>query len=212
MTFRAPSLASSTVHRCSQAQIDHLKSIEGPSRIPSCDLPAGRFYLVHRFLSRQGLIGLLFLSFPCSSLPDEARYGRWQIFESSVLACRSRSQSRVCLGRCLSDSWNLGRSIYYSHHFAHSSRTFSPSAPFIFIPCARRFGGSLDNISSERCFLFASMALARRTPLDRLPRFTFFWIAVPVFSVPFTDQNNCFILPALPAVALRIGERITCFS
>lgn len=51
-----------------------------------------------------------------------------------------------------------------------------------------------------------------RMPLDRLRVFGFCWVVVPLafFSVS-ESKLTAYILPALPAAALLIGERITCF-
>jgi len=49
-------------------------------------------------------------------------------------------------------------------------------------------------------------------PLDRFCVVAFSWIALPVVFFSFSESKlTAYILPALPAVALLIGERITCF-
>src|SRR6266436_178027 len=67
-------------------------------------------------------------------------------------------------------------------------------------------------------FLGAAFWASRRwqwrggTPLDRLRVFSFCWIAVPVVFFSLSESKlTAYILPALPAVALLVGERITCF-
>ncbi|MDX6501070.1 MAG: hypothetical protein QOG23_4330 [Blastocatellia bacterium] len=51
-----------------------------------------------------------------------------------------------------------------------------------------------------------------RTSLDRLLVFTFGWIAVPMVFFSISESKlTAYILPVLPAVALLVGERITCF-
>jgi 4-amino-4-deoxy-L-arabinose transferase-like glycosyltransferase len=51
-----------------------------------------------------------------------------------------------------------------------------------------------------------------RTSLDRLLVFTFGWIAVPMVFFSISESKlSAYILPVLPAVALLVGERITCF-
>jgi 4-amino-4-deoxy-L-arabinose transferase-like glycosyltransferase len=66
-------------------------------------------------------------------------------------------------------------------------------------------------------FLGAAFFASRRwqwrggMPLNRLRVFAFSWIAVPVVFFSFSNSKlTAYILPALPAVALLIGERITC--
>jgi 4-amino-4-deoxy-L-arabinose transferase-like glycosyltransferase len=67
-------------------------------------------------------------------------------------------------------------------------------------------------------FLGAAFVTARRwqwrggTPLDRLRVLAFSWVAVPMVFFSFSESKlTAYILPALPAVALLIGERVTCF-
>ncbi len=67
-------------------------------------------------------------------------------------------------------------------------------------------------------FLLASFFSSRRwhwrgqTPLDRLRVFTFCWIAVPVVFFSISESKlTAYILPVLPAAALLVAERITCF-
>jgi 4-amino-4-deoxy-L-arabinose transferase-like glycosyltransferase len=51
-----------------------------------------------------------------------------------------------------------------------------------------------------------------RTSVDRLLVFTFGWIAVPMVFFSMSESKlTAYILPVLPAVALLVGERITCF-
>jgi 4-amino-4-deoxy-L-arabinose transferase-like glycosyltransferase len=51
-----------------------------------------------------------------------------------------------------------------------------------------------------------------RTPLDRFRVFAFCWVVVPLVFFSFSESKlTAYILPALPAVALLISERITCF-
>jgi 4-amino-4-deoxy-L-arabinose transferase-like glycosyltransferase len=67
-------------------------------------------------------------------------------------------------------------------------------------------------------FLGAALFSSRRwrwrggNPLDRFCVFAFSWVLLPVVFFSFSESKlTAYILPALPAVALLIGERITCF-
>jgi hypothetical protein len=67
-------------------------------------------------------------------------------------------------------------------------------------------------------FLGAAFFASRRwqwrgcMSLDRVRVFAFSWVVVPVVFFSFSESKlTAYILPALPALALLIGERITCF-
>jgi len=110
--------------------------------------------------------------------------------------------------------WTFVDQFIVQHHFARFvTNKYHHPAPFYFyilVLAALALPWTI--------FLGAAFFASRRwhwrgrTPLDRLRVFAFCWIAVPVVFFSFSESKlTGYILPVLPAVALLVGERITCF-
>jgi 4-amino-4-deoxy-L-arabinose transferase-like glycosyltransferase len=110
--------------------------------------------------------------------------------------------------------WKFVDQFIVQHHFARFvSNKYHHPEPFYFYVLV------LVALSLPwTMFLGAAFFGSRRwqwrggRPLDRFCVFAFSWIALPVVFFSFSESKlTAYILPALPAVALLIGERITCF-
>jgi 4-amino-4-deoxy-L-arabinose transferase-like glycosyltransferase len=110
--------------------------------------------------------------------------------------------------------WKFIDQFIVQHHFARFvSNKYHHPAPFYFyllvlaalcLPWTVFLGASF--FSSRR------WAWRGKVPLDRFRVFAFCWLAVPVVFFSFSESKlTAYILPALPAAALLIGERVTCF-
>ncbi|MDX6290513.1 MAG: hypothetical protein QOH42_2312 [Blastocatellia bacterium] len=110
--------------------------------------------------------------------------------------------------------WKFIDQFIVQHHFARFvTNKFHHPAPFYFylivlvalaLPWTIFLGAGF--FSSRRWHWRG------RTSLDRLLVFTFGWIAVPMVFFSISESKlSAYILPVLPAVALLVGERITCF-
>jgi 4-amino-4-deoxy-L-arabinose transferase-like glycosyltransferase len=110
--------------------------------------------------------------------------------------------------------WTFIDQFIIQHHFARFvTNKYHHPAPFYFYLLV------LVVLSLPwTVFLGAAFFASRRwqwrgrTPLDRLQVFTFCWVVVPVLFFSFSESKlTAYILPVLPAAALLIGERVTCF-
>jgi 4-amino-4-deoxy-L-arabinose transferase-like glycosyltransferase len=110
--------------------------------------------------------------------------------------------------------WKFVDQFIVQHHFARFvTNKYHHPEPFYFYLLVL---GALS--LPWTMFLGAAFFASRRwrwrggMPLDRFCVFAFSWIALPVVFFSFSASKlTAYILPALPAVALLIGERITCF-
>jgi 4-amino-4-deoxy-L-arabinose transferase-like glycosyltransferase len=110
--------------------------------------------------------------------------------------------------------WKFIDQFIVQHHFARFvSNKYHHPAPFYFYLLV------LVALSMPwTIFLGAGFLSSRRwrwrgnLPLDRFRLFVLCWIAVPVIFFSFSESKlTAYILPVLPAVALLVGERVTCF-
>jgi 4-amino-4-deoxy-L-arabinose transferase-like glycosyltransferase len=110
--------------------------------------------------------------------------------------------------------WKFIDQFIIQHHFARFvSNKYHHPAPFYFylvvlialcLPWTTFLGASFF---SSRRWLWKS-----QVPLDRFKVFTLCWLVVPVLFFSFSESKlTAYILPALPAAVLLIGERVTCF-
>jgi len=110
--------------------------------------------------------------------------------------------------------WKFVDQFIVQHHFARFvTNKYHHPEPFYFYLLVL---GALS--LPWTMFLGAAFFASRRwrwrggMPLDRFCVFAFSWIALPVVFFSFSASKlTAYILPALPAVALLIGERMTCF-
>ena len=110
--------------------------------------------------------------------------------------------------------WKFIDQFIVQHHFARFvTNKYHHPAPFYFYLIVL-----VALALPWTVFLGASFFSSRRwhwrgpTSLDRLRVFTFCWIAIPVVFFSISESKlTAYILPVLPAVALLVGERITCF-
>jgi 4-amino-4-deoxy-L-arabinose transferase-like glycosyltransferase len=110
--------------------------------------------------------------------------------------------------------WKFFDQFIIQHHFARFvSNKYHHPAPFYFY-----FLVLIVLALPWTIFLGASLVSSRRfnwrgaTPVDRLRVFALCWLAVPLVFFSFSESKlTAYILPALPAVALLVGERISCF-
>jgi len=110
--------------------------------------------------------------------------------------------------------WKFVDQFIVQHHFARfvTNRYHHP-APFYFYLIVL-----IALAAPWTIFLGAGFFASRRwrwrgrMQLDRLRVFACCWILIPVVFFSFSESKlTAYILPVLPAVALLIGERITCF-
>lgn len=110
--------------------------------------------------------------------------------------------------------WIFFDQFIIQHHFARFvSNKYHHPAPFYFyllvlialaVPWTIFLGAS---IVSSRRFNWRGQA-----PADRLRVFALCWLVVPLVFFSFSGSKlTAYILPALPAVALLVGERISCY-
>ncbi|MDX6383972.1 MAG: hypothetical protein QOK48_1545 [Blastocatellia bacterium] len=110
--------------------------------------------------------------------------------------------------------WKFFDQFIIQHHFARFvSNKYHHPAPFYFYLLVL-----IALALPWTVFLGASFVSSRRfnwrgpTPVDRLRVFALCWLAVPLVFFSFSESKlTAYILPALPAVALLVGERISCF-
>jgi len=201
-----------------QVQSEDFKSIDGPGSTAKLRLLLVGFYIfIGLSLLAKGLIGivipfgvLLFYYLMRREWPS-IRFLK-SLFWGLPLAI---ALAAVWFGPMLSrHGWKFIDQFIIQHHFARFiSNKYHHPAPFYFyllvlvalaVPWTIFLGAGF--FSSRRWHWRG------RTPLDRLRVFAFFWIAVPVVFFSFSESKlTAYILPALPAVALLVGERITCF-
>jgi len=207
-----------TWHVSSQAQSENLNSIGGPKSNAKPRLLLVGFYLfIGLSLLAKGLIGIVIpfgVLFFYYLMRRESPIGRLvkSLFWGLPLVI---TVAAAWFGPMLSrHGWKFVDQFIIQHHFARFvTNKYHHPAPFYFyllvlvalaIPWTIFLGAGL--LASRRWHWRG------RTPLDRLRVFTFFWIAVPVVFFSFSESKlTAYILPALPAVALLVGERITCF-
>jgi 4-amino-4-deoxy-L-arabinose transferase-like glycosyltransferase len=110
--------------------------------------------------------------------------------------------------------WRFVDQFIIQHHFARFvTNKFHHPAPFYFyLPVLVALA------LPWTVFLGAAFFTSRRwhwrgqMPLDRLRVFAFCWMVVPLVFFSLSESKlTAYILPALPAVALLVGERISCF-
>lgn len=108
--------------------------------------------------------------------------------------------------------WKFIDQFIIQHHFARFvTNKYHHPAPFYFYLLVL-VGLSLP------WTIFLGAAFCRRwrwrggVPLDRFRVFVFCWIVVPMVFFSFSESKlTGYVLPVLPAVALLVGERVTCF-
>src|SRR5438128_485466 len=104
--------------------------------------------------------------------------------------------------------------FFVQHHYQRflSNQYHHPQAFYFYVPV-------LTGLALPwTIFLVAAFVSSRRwpwrgaSPVDRLRVFGFVWILVPVVFFSISQSKlPAYILPVLPAVALLVGERVTCF-
>ena len=110
--------------------------------------------------------------------------------------------------------WTFIDQFIIQHHFARfvTNKYHHPAPIYFYIPV-------LVALSLPwTIFLGAAFLTARRwhwrggLPLDRFRVIAFCWILVPMVFFSLSESKlTAYILPALPAVALLVGERVACF-
>lgn len=110
--------------------------------------------------------------------------------------------------------WKFIDEFIIQHHFARftTNKYHHPGPFYYYIPVLLAFA------LPWTVFLVAAFISGRRwvwrgnTALDMLRVFALAWIAVPVVFFSFSGSKLMpYVLPVMPAVALLVGERITCF-
>ena len=110
--------------------------------------------------------------------------------------------------------WTFVEQFIIQHHFARfATNKYHHPAPFYFyLPVLA--GLALPwTVQLGAAFISARQWNWRGdAPLDRLRVFALAWIVVPVVFFSLSGSKlTAYILPVIPAVALLIGERVTCF-
>jgi 4-amino-4-deoxy-L-arabinose transferase-like glycosyltransferase len=113
----------------------------------------------------------------------------------------------------LRHGWKFIDQFIVQHHFARFvTNKYHHPAPIYFY-----FQVIVALSLPWTIFLAAAFLDSRRwswrrgLPLDRFRVFAFCWILVPVVFFSFSESKlSAYILPVLPAVALLVGERVTC--
>jgi 4-amino-4-deoxy-L-arabinose transferase-like glycosyltransferase len=110
--------------------------------------------------------------------------------------------------------WTFIEQFIIQHHFARfaTNKYHHPGPFYFYLPVLA--GLALPWIM----VLAASLISSRRwnwrgaLPLDRAKVFALAWLIVPVAFFSFSGSKlAAYVLPALPAVAMLVGERIDCF-
>src|SRR2546421_5874591 len=110
--------------------------------------------------------------------------------------------------------WTFIDQFIVQHHFARfvTNKYHHPGPPYFYLPVLA--GMALP----WTIVLAASLISARRwhwrgaLPLERARVFALAWLLVPLVFFSFSGSKLiAYILPALPAAALLIGERMACF-
>jgi 4-amino-4-deoxy-L-arabinose transferase-like glycosyltransferase len=110
--------------------------------------------------------------------------------------------------------WKFVDQFIVQHHFARfvSNKYHHPAPFYFYLLVLVALATPWTILLGAGFFASRRWRWRGRPPLDRLRVFAFCWIAVPVVFFSFSESKlAAYILPALPAVALLIGERITCF-
>jgi 4-amino-4-deoxy-L-arabinose transferase-like glycosyltransferase len=123
--------------------------------------------------------------------------------------------SAVWFGPMLSrHGWRFVDQFIIQHHFARFvTNKFHHPAPFYFyLPVLVALALPWTIFLGAAFFTSRRWHWRGRTPLDRLRVFAFCWMVVPLVFFSLSESKlTAYILPALPAVALLVGERISCF-
>jgi 4-amino-4-deoxy-L-arabinose transferase-like glycosyltransferase len=110
--------------------------------------------------------------------------------------------------------WKFIDQFIIQHHFARfaTNKYHHPEPFYFYLPVLA--GLALPWL----VYFVAALASSRRwnwrgdSPLDRLRVFALAWIVVPVVFFSFSGSKlTAYILPVIAAVALLVGERMTCF-
>jgi 4-amino-4-deoxy-L-arabinose transferase-like glycosyltransferase len=110
--------------------------------------------------------------------------------------------------------WRFVDQFIIQHHFARFiTNKFHHPAPFYFyLPVLVALALPWTLFLGAAFFTSRRWRWRGRTPLDRLRVFALCWIVVPLVFFSLSESKlTAYILPALPAVALLVGERIACF-
>ncbi|HMJ26614.1 MAG TPA: glycosyltransferase family 39 protein [Pyrinomonadaceae bacterium] len=177
----------------------------------------GFYLLIGLSLLAKGLIGIVIpfgiiaLYYPLKrELPS--RKFLWSLLWGVPIAF---AVAAVWFGPMLArHGWKFFDQFIIQHHFARFvSNKYHHPAPFYFyllvlvalaLPWTIFLGAGF--VSSRRWHWRGRM------PVDRLRVFAFCWIVVPLLFFSFSESKlTAYILPALPAVALLVGERVSCF-
>ncbi|MDX6529864.1 MAG: hypothetical protein QOH41_2154 [Blastocatellia bacterium] len=123
--------------------------------------------------------------------------------------------SAVWFGPMLSrHGWRFVDQFIIQHHFARFvTNKFHHPAPFYFyLPVLVALALPWTIFLGAAFFASRRWHWRGRMPLDRLRVFAFCWMVVPLVFFSLSESKlTAYILPALPAVALLVGERISCF-
>ncbi|MDX6557581.1 MAG: hypothetical protein QOF72_630 [Blastocatellia bacterium] len=110
--------------------------------------------------------------------------------------------------------WRFVDQFIIQHHFARFiTNKFHHPAPFYFyLPVLVALALPWTLFLGAAFFTSRRWRWRGRTPLDRLRVFALCWIVVPLVFFSLSESKlTAYILPALPSVALLVGERIACF-
>ncbi|MDX6576162.1 MAG: hypothetical protein QOE96_2115 [Blastocatellia bacterium] len=110
--------------------------------------------------------------------------------------------------------WRFVDQFIIQHHFARFiTNKFHHPAPFYFyLPVLVALALPWTLSLGAAFFTSRRWRWRGRTPLDRVRVFALCWIVVPLVFFSLSESKlTAYILPALPAVALLVGERIACF-
>jgi 4-amino-4-deoxy-L-arabinose transferase-like glycosyltransferase len=180
-------------------------------------LLAGFYFFIGLSLLAKGLIGIV-IPFGVISAYYLAKRewpdGRFvkSIFWGLPLAI---AVAAVWFGPMLSrHGWKFVDQFIVQQHFARFvTNKYHHPAPFYFYLLVL-----VALAAPWTVFLVASLFSSRRwhwrgrMPLDCFRVLAFCWVVVPLVFFSFSESKlTAYILPALPAVALLTGERVTCF-
>ena len=110
--------------------------------------------------------------------------------------------------------WKFVDQFIVQHHFARfvTNRYHHPAPFYFYLIVLIALAGPWTIFLGAGFFASRRWRWRGRMPLDRLRVFAFCWILIPVVFFSLSESKlTAYILPVLPAVALLIGERITCF-